>query len=125
MKLLMLFLAILSLLVLFYYRDGTKNNNTRIAERYCHEIQDEVSKKFIKIYNHIDGSISMEIVENMLAEWSNCKKISVAYKPSFINSKPTAIILEFRIKDKVYWFDFNPNTKLYRSKGIGSSKTKL
>ena len=76
-------------------------------------------KKFIKAFNDIEEYSSMSLIEKELSEWSNCKKVSTVYKPSFINSKLVAILLEYKLKDKVFRFDIDPNTKICRLKSLG------
>jgi len=119
MKFLLFAILFLIVFILFFYnQEEIKYKNTAINEKYCYKIEDENLKIFMKLFNKIKENSSMKIIENELSEWSSCKKVSTVYKPSFINSKLVAILLEYKLKDKVFRFDIDPNTKLCRLKVI-------
>jgi len=119
MKILLFTIFFLIIFFLFFYNnEEIKFENTPINKKYCYGIEDKNFKKFIKVFNDIEEYSSMSLIEKELSEWSSCKKVSTVYKPSFINSKLVAILLEYQLKDKIFRFDINPKTDLCRLKVI-------
>ena len=121
MKILLFSIFFLIGFFLLFYNNNeeVKFKNTPINEEYCYGIEDKNFKKFIKIFNGIEEYSSMPLIEKELSEWSSCKKVSSVYKPSFVNSKLVAILLEYQLKDKIFRFDIDPKTKLCRLKSLG------
>ena len=119
MKILLFTIFFLIVFFLFFYNEEIKFENTPINEEYCYRIEDKNFKKFIKVFNDIKEYSSMSLIEKELSEWSSCKKVSTVYKPSFINSKLVAISLEYQLKDKIFRFNIDPNTKLCKLKNRG------
>jgi hypothetical protein len=120
MKILLFTIFFLIIFFLFFYHnEEMKFENTPINKEYCYGIEDKNFKKFIKVFNDIEEDSSMSLIEKKLSKWSSCKKVSTVYKPSFINSKLVAISLEYQLKDKIFRFTIDPNTKLCKLKNRG------